>query len=83
MKPSLFKTNWDNGRLMSFSIQYASNGNSGQRHNGGKVSEHTTSSKIYRKGSSNIGYYDGHVGKIDKPDTVLKDTPSNIKEGRN
>lgn len=81
VKPSIFKTNWDSGRLMSFTIQYKSNGESGQRHGGGKVTNHTTSSKIYRGGSSNIGYYDGHVDKIDKPDTVLKDTPSNIKEG--
>lgn len=84
-KPSVFKANWDSGRLLSFSIQYKSNGQSGQRHNGGKVISHTTSTKDYRGGSSNIGYYDGHVGKIDKPDTVLKDgapSPGSINEGK-
>lgn len=84
VKPSVFKANWDSGRLSSFSIQYKSNGQSGQRHNGGKVVDHTTATKDYRGGSSNIGYYDGHVGKIDKPDTVLKDGtpgPNTINEG--
>ncbi len=85
VKPSVFKTNWDSGRLSSFSIQYKTNGQSGQRHNGGKVVDHTTATKDYRGGSSNIGYYDGHVDKIDKPDTVLKDgapSPGSINEGR-
>jgi prepilin-type processing-associated H-X9-DG protein len=81
VKPSLFKANWDSGRLMSYSIQYVTNADSGQRHNGGKVTNHTTSSKIYRGGSSNIGFYDGHVDKLDKPETVLKDTPSFTKDG--
>ena len=84
VKPSVAKINWDSGRLQSFSIQYKGNGYSGQRHNGGKVINHTTSTKEYRNGSSNIGYYDGHVDKIDKPDTVLKDGtpgPNTINEG--
>lgn len=81
VKPSLFKTNIDNGRVASFQFRYASEASPGQRHNGGKMTSISTYTKTYRGGAINVGYYDGHVDKIDKPDTVFKDNPSNMKEG--
>ena len=35
--------------------------------------------KTYTGGVLNIGYYDGHVGKVHRPETVFKD--SNMNEG--
>ena len=81
VRPAIFKANIDNGRVASFQFRYASEASPGQRHNGGKMTSISTYTKTYRGGASNIGFYDGHVDKIDKPDTVFKDTPSNIKEG--
>jgi prepilin-type processing-associated H-X9-DG protein len=60
-------------------FRHASEAAPGQRHNGGKMSTITTYTKTYLGGASNVGYYDGHVDKIDKPDIAL--TNAMIKEG--
>lgn len=78
-QPSLFKTQMDSGRVMSYTFRYASEATPGQRHEGGRMKSLSQWYKTYYGGVLNIGYYDGHVGKVVRPDTVFKD--SNINEG--
>ena len=79
VKPALFKTQMDSGRLASHAFRYASEGHPGQRHDGGKVVNITSFTKTYQGGSLNIGYYDGHVDKTFKPD--VKFTNNFMSEG--
>jgi len=78
-RPSLFKTQMDSGRPFSYSFRYASDATPGQRHEGGRMTGLSQWWKTYTGGILNIGYYDGHVGKVRRPEAVFKD--SNMNEG--
>ena len=78
-QPSLFKAQMDSGRPFSYLFRYASDATPGQRHEGGKMTGLNQWWKTYTGGVLNIGYYDGHVGKVHRPETVFKD--SNMNEG--
>ena len=68
---SKFMVQLDSGRLESPISNYISFANAGGRHRGGAVKEITTQVKRYYLGTSNVGYADGHVASIRRPEEVL------------
>ena len=77
--PTLFKVTFDSARLGSGVADYRQWANGGGRHKGGKVINHNTSEKQYRKGTINIGCADGHVESIKNPENAM--AAYNFQEG--
>ena len=78
--PSIFMVQLDSGRLESPISNYASFANAGGRHRGGAVKEITNQVKRYYLGTSNVGYFDGHVASIRRPEDVITAT-SQLENG--
>ena len=80
VQASNFIVQLDSGRLESPFSNYASFANAGGRHRGGVVKEHTTQVKRYHLGTSNVGYFDGHVSAMLRPEQVIT-AGSHLEEG--
>ena len=68
--PSVFKVQFDSGRLGSPVADWPKYALGGARHKGGVVQQHTTSEKEYKFGTVNTGYFDGHVASVANPHNV-------------